>query len=106
MRNIMESGLYEHYENINSKSLKVCETGKTEGNPLGYLKLATLFFVLAIGMVSSSLIFIYELCHHHQPQKYPTDQHQQENLCIRTFPKCSRNLKSIVHQASQTDSGP
>ena len=100
MRNIMESGLFEHYENINSKSLKVCETGKTEVNPLGYLKLATLFFVLTIGMVLSSLIFLYELCHR-QLQKHPTDQHQQENLCLRNL--CSRNTKSFVHQASQTD---
>ena len=98
----MESGLFEHYENINAKSLKVCETGKTEGNPLSYLKLATLFFVLAIGMVISSLVFIYELCRR-QSQKHPTDKHQQKNLSLRNFPICSRNPKSFVHQESQTD---
>ena len=78
MRNIMESGLLEHYQNMNSKSLKVCETEKTEGNPLGYLKLATLFFVLAIGMVFTGVVFIYELCHH-KSQKHSTNHHQQEN---------------------------
>ena len=97
MRNIIQSGLFERYENINSKSLKVCETGKTEGNPLGYLKLATLFFILTIGMVLSSLIFLYELCHR-QLQKHPTDQPQLE---IKNL--CSRNQKSFVHHTSQTD---
>ena len=103
MRNIMESGLLEHYENMNSKTVKVCETEKTEGNPLGYLKLATLFFVLAIGMVFTGVVFIYELCHH-QFQKHSTNHHQQKNLCLRNFPICSSNPKSYVHQASQTDS--
>ena len=70
-----------------------CNTDKNKENPLEYFKLATLFFVLAIGMIFSSLIFLFELCHHHQ----------QKNLHIRNFIICSRNPKLFVHQTTQTD---
>ena len=60
----MDAGLVDHYEkkHFEAARLSKCDAGQKEGNRLGYFKLATLFFILAIGMLFSSLAFLYELC--------------------------------------------
>ena len=70
----MDAGLVDHYEkkHFEAARLSKCDAEQKEGNQLGYFKLATLFFILAIGMLSSSLAFLYELCCR-QLQKHSTD---------------------------------
>ena len=60
----MDAGLVDHYEkkHFEAARLSKCDAEQKEGNQLGYFKLATLFFILAIGMLFSSLAFLYELC--------------------------------------------
>ncbi len=70
------------------------DSEEKEGVQLGYFKLATLFFILAIGMSSSCLAFLYELCCH-QLQKHSTEQHQQEHSDLYTVQTINFNAKNV-----------
>ena len=95
----MDAGLINHYEKkqFEAARLSKCNSEEKEGVQLGYFKLATLFFILAIGMSSSCLAFLYELCCH-QLQKHSTEQHQQEHsdlYTVQTINFYTKNVKIL-----------
>ena len=58
---LTENGWLDIYLKRQSQQLTDnCISEESVGNPLGYLKLATLFYILGLGIILSGFIFIYE----------------------------------------------
>ena len=60
---LIDYGSLDRLNMKHSNSLTNCKTNDMGGNSLGYFKVATLFYILGIGIILSVFTFLYELFH-------------------------------------------
>ena len=100
---LTENGWLDIYLKRQSQQLTDCISEENVGNPLGYLKLATLFYVLGIGIILSGFIFIYEYClNRSRPKKVKTYQTNEKEEIVNLMQSLIKSIP-ILHGEMKTD---
>ena len=74
---LRENGQLDLYSQKNALPNLGCSHPKTEGDSLGMLKLASLFLMFVLGVISSFIVLCYE--HLNQPKKFGYCQEVKKN---------------------------
>ena len=98
---LTENGWLDIYLKRQSQQLTDCISEENVGNPLGYLKLATLFYVLGIGIILSGFIFIYEYCLNRSPKKVKTYQTNEKEEIVNLMQSLIMSIP-IMHGELKT----
>ena len=98
---LTENGWLDIYLKRQSQQLTDCISEENIGNPLGYLKLATLFYVLGIGIILSGFIFIYEYCLNRSPKKVKTYQTNEKEEIVNLMQSLIMSIP-IMHGELKT----
>ena len=101
---LTENGWLDIYLKRQSQQLTDCISEENVGNPLGYLKLATLFYVLGLGILLSGFIFIYEYCLNPQQNLNKNQNNEKEKVVnliqslIKSIPLLNGTLKTNAEE--------
>ena len=101
---LTENGWLDIYLKRQSQQLTDCISEENVGNPLGYLKLATLFYVLGLGILLSGFIFIYEYCLNPQKTLKTNQNNEKEEVVnliqslVKSIPLLNGKLKTNAEE--------
>ena len=98
---LTENGWLDIYLKRQSQQLTDCISEENVGNPLGYLKIATLFYVLGIGIILSGFIFIFEYCLNHSPKIVKTYQTNEKEEIVNLMQSLIMSIP-IMHGELKT----
>ena len=104
-KDVKENGQLYRYSLKNSEISSDCSPTLERGNPLGFSKLASIFFILIFGIILSFLIFIFEHCK--KPEKNTNFVNQEildlENSLSNLIPflkdELERDAEDLLKQA-------
>ena len=99
---LTENGWLDIYLKRQTQQLTDCISEENVGNPLGYLKLATLFHVLGIGIILSGFILLYEYCLNHSPKKVKTYLINEKEEIVNLMQSLIKSIP-ILHGEMKTD---
>ena len=60
IKELLENGELKRYKTIEASKMNQCTQSRTKGEPLGILKVATLFVMLTCGIIMSFIISVFE----------------------------------------------
>ena len=100
---LTENGWLNIYLNRHSiQRIDDCKSEESDGNPLGYSKLATLFYVLGLGIILSGLIFIYECYRKSQHENQKTHQTYNKEEVVNLLQSLTKSIP-LLHGKLKTN---